>query len=70
VDGSIGLEGLDFLYTPSRDVAADMALPVLRPTIAKIRGRQLKSVVGMVADLVEKGELQYKHNYRDGKLVP
>jgi hypothetical protein len=25
VDGSLGLEGLDFLYTPSRDVAADTA---------------------------------------------
>src|SRR5262245_27256322 len=25
MSGSIGLEGLDFLYTPSRDVAADLA---------------------------------------------
>ena len=31
--------------------------------IAKIRGRQLQSVVGMVADLVEKGELIYQPNW-------
>ena len=31
--------------------------------IAKLRGRQLRSVVGMVADLIEKGELRYQPHW-------
>jgi ATP-dependent DNA helicase RecQ len=33
--------------------------------IAKIRGRQLKSVIDLVAGLVEKGELQFQNAWID-----
>ncbi len=38
--------------------------------IAKIRGRQVRSVIDLVANLVEKGELQFQNNWiDDGKQV-
>ena len=38
--------------------------------IAKIRGRQVRSVIDLVANLVEKGELQFQNNWiDDGKLA-
>jgi len=35
--------------------------------IAAIRGRQLGSVVGLVADLVERGDLEFEHGWVDSK---
>ena len=38
--------------------------------IAKIRGRQLTSVVGMVADLIEKGDLAYQPSWVSAEHRP
>jgi len=63
--GERGAAGLDKRSKPAEDTVRLLAEGRSFEEIAKIRGRQLKSVVDLVAGLVEKGELQFQDGWVD-----
>jgi ATP-dependent DNA helicase RecQ len=63
--GERGVVGLDKRSKPAEDTIRLLAEGRSFDEIAAIRGRQLRSVIDLVANLVEKGELQFQNGWID-----